>query len=383
MDIKIRNLGILLVVQLLLAVMLSSSGPNLAAMRPDIPLLDFAMDFTKEVDHLLIEGGEGKSVALHKQGEDWILPDHFNFSASTSKVDAMLARLKGLEYGMPVATTVGALKRFKVSADLFERRITLKKGDEELAQVLLGTSPGVRRVHARVEDDEAVYSVDFAVHEVPVQVAEWEEKNILQIPELEMETIQVADLSLIRQVVTAPSDSTAPVTEMPEVPELPEVTKIGTPSWHATGLQAEESLKHDAVEKLFKTVANLRIKKVLGLTQEERYGLKTPKLRFSVTRKGQDAIEYQLGEQEGGEAFVVKVSTRPEYFEIAKYMGNSLVEGAARDALVQKPKEATVEPSVVEQPVVEQPVVEQPVVEQPVVEQPVVEQPVVEQPVVE
>lgn len=331
MEKTIRYLGILLVAQLALTVAFFSYGPDLAAVRPDTPLL--TIDKAK-VDRLVIEGDEGKKVVLKKQDEGWILPDHFGFPANTQKTEAMLGRLQALKHGMPVATTSGALKRFKVSAEAFERRITFGKGKDNLATVFLGTSPGVRRVHARTDQDKKVFSVNFAAHEAPFQAEAWEDKEVLKVPEKDIENIQVLNLTLVRQEPA--KEPTKDETE-PSAKDTAQ-TEEKTPVWQADGLKPGESLKTDDVTKLVKTLAELRIKKVLGIQSEDKYGLKTPKLKISVTQKGKGAIEYQIGAYEDGSAFVVKVSSRPEYFEIPKYALDPLIEGATRDKLVMTPK---------------------------------------------
>jgi len=58
MEKTIRLLVILLAAQLLLAVGMSFTGPNLAAAHPNTPLFSLG---GKQVDHLTIEGPDGAS----------------------------------------------------------------------------------------------------------------------------------------------------------------------------------------------------------------------------------------------------------------------------------------------------------------------------------
>ena len=179
MEKTIRILAIVLVAQLLLAVGMSLTGPNLAAAHPDTPLFTLG---DQPVDHLTIEGPDSARVVLAKQGEGWVLPDNGGYPADKMRVDTLLSRLEGLQRGLPVATTSGALKRFKVSDESFERRVVLAHGDDTLATLYLGSSPGMHHVHARSSKDDAVYAVDFAVYEAPDKAADWEDKAILQFP---------------------------------------------------------------------------------------------------------------------------------------------------------------------------------------------------------
>ena len=323
----IRNLGILLVAQLALAVTLLFSGPDLASIRPDTPLLNLDK---AEVDRLEIQGDEDKGVVLRKSEEDWTLSEHFGFPADKNKINGLLTSLKGLKHGMPVATTAGAIKRFKVADDAFERRITLAKGSDELATVFLGTSPGMRRVHARSSQDDAVFSVQFAAHEAPFEAKDWEDKEVLQIPESEIERIQVSGLTLVRQETDKDKETSSKTDG--------EKTGKKTSGWRAESLEADESLNTEEVETLVRKLANLRIGRVLSLKVEEKYGLNAPKLKLTLSRKGKGDVTYQLGKHSDEEFYVVKTSTRPEYFRIPQYRGKTLVENAARDKLVKAPE---------------------------------------------
>ena len=334
MERSIRHLGILLAAQLMLALILFFSGPDLAAVRPDTPLLHLG---DKEVNRLIIEGDEDKKVVLSKEGEQWRLPDHFAFPADKQKADRLLTRLKGLKHGLPVATSSGALQRFKVTAEAFERRITLAKNDDTLATVFLGTSPGMRRMHARTESDDAVFSILFAAHEAPAQAEDWEDKEILVMPEGEIEKIRLSDLSLVRR---SKAKAGAVATEKKR-----SKSEESSVVWHSETIKAGESLQTEAVEKLARNLANLRIGKVLGIESKQTYRLNTPKLTLSLTRKGKGDVTYQLGEHTDGDFFVLKVSTRSEYFRIAKYTAEQLLKASSRGELVkslntEEPKEA-------------------------------------------
>jgi len=157
-----RTIGVLvflLAAQLILAAAMSFTGPSLKAQRPDTPLLDL---HGQAVDRLTIEGSDHKQVVLARQGKAWVLPESDDFPADAAKVDALLERLKGLQRGLAVGATASAQRRFKVSDNDFERRLTLAANDKTLGTLYLGTSPGLRQVHARTAADDAVYTTGFA-----------------------------------------------------------------------------------------------------------------------------------------------------------------------------------------------------------------------------
>jgi len=326
MEKTIRILSIVLVAQLLLALGMSLTGPNLVAAHPNTPLFTLG---DRPVDHLTIEGPDGARVVLAKQGHGWVLPDNGGYPADRTQVDTLLSRLEGLQRGLPVATTRGALKRFKVSDERFERRVLLAHGDDTLATLYLGSSPGMHHVHARTGKDDAVYSVDFAVYEAPDKAADWEDKAVLQFPQDSLERIDVAGLTLHRVPAAAvdkgADNSGANAKTRP----------ASTASWQVDGAGQGEVINPAGAGDLAGKLARLRIGAVLGTEAKPEYGLDKPALTLSVTRKGGEPLEYRLGPT-GKEGYaVLKSSARPEYFRVPGYTADALIKAAARTQLVQ------------------------------------------------
>jgi hypothetical protein len=321
MEKTIRILTIVLVAQLLLAAGMSFTGPNLAAAHPDTPLLTLG---DQPVDHVTIEGPEGARVVLAKQDQGWVLPDAGNFPADRVQVDTLLSRLEGLQRGLPVATSAGALKRFKVSDESFERRVTLAHGDDTLATLYLGSAPDMHHVNARTGRDDAVYTVDFAAYEAPDKASDWEDKAILQLPQDALETIEVAGLMLHR-TPAAPADKAAGGEGIPAAPA----------TWQIDSLGAGEVVNQAGATDLAGKLAQLRIGAVLGTEAKPEYGLDKPALTLSVTRTGGTRLVYQLGPT-GKEGYaVLKSSARPEYFRLPGYTAEALSKAASRAQLVQ------------------------------------------------
>ena len=327
MEKTIRILAIVLVAQLLLAVGMSLTGPNLVAAHPNTPLFTLG---DKPVDHLTIEGPEGARVVLVKQDKGWVLPDNGGFPADQTQVDTLISRLEGLKRGLPVATSSGALARFKLNDDSFERRVLLSHGDDTLATLYLGSSPDMHHVHARTGKDDAVYDVDFAVYEAPDKAEDWENKAILQFPEDTLETIEVAGLTVHRTPATA-TDKGADKSGGASAGK-PGAGKV---SWQVDAAGQGEVANPAGAQDLAGKLAQLRIGAVLGTEAKPDYGLDKPVLTLNVTRKGGEKVEYQLGPT-GKEGYaVLKSSARPEYFRVPSYTADALIKAAGRAQLVQ------------------------------------------------
>lgn len=314
----IRVLALLLGAQLLLALGLSATAPDLSARPADAPLL--GLD-AAAVDRLTLSGPDGEEVTLSKTGDGWQLSDPDGFPASGAKVDGLLRQLTELKHGPAVATSSGAQQRFKVAADSFERRIVLARGEQTLATLYLGTSPAMRQSHARRDGDDRIYAVALATYDVPVAAEDWLDKTVLRFAASEITAIRLPELTLQR-VSQAPADEDGDAAT--------------TPAWQA---EPELALDPEAVDALTDKLANLRIGSVLGREAKPEYGLDKPRLTLTVERKDAEALEYRLAKLEDDDAYVLKVSSRPEYFRLPGYTGDGLVEAASREALRADPAE--------------------------------------------
>jgi len=321
----IGMLAVLLVAQLLLAVGMSHTGPSLAVHHPDTPLLDLG---DSNVDRITITAPDDQHVVLARQDDGWVLPGTGDFPADKSRVDRFLEELKGLKRGLAVATTKGAQQRFMVGNDAFERRVQLARGDETLATLYFGTSPGMRRVSVRTSEDDAVYTTEFGVYDAPAKAEDWEDKGVLKIPSAEIEAIGMADL-MLQRLPAAPSTGDKN-TQQP-----------ATRPWSSEGLAEGEVVKQAGADSLAQQLAGLTVGAVLGTEANPGYGLDQPALDIRVQREDGQTIEYRFGKREKANDYVLKASSRPEYFRLPGYTAEALIKAAARDQLVAVAGETT------------------------------------------
>ncbi len=144
-----------------------------------------------QVDGLQIDGGDQGTIDLHKSGGHWRLPDHFDAVVDDHKVDGLLSTLLAIERSWPVARTEASFQRFKVADAGFDRRLQFKSGDKVLATLLLGSSPGFRKVHARLAGEKQVYDIPFSSYQASLKPGDWVDKQQLQ---LKPEQIVAVDL---------------------------------------------------------------------------------------------------------------------------------------------------------------------------------------------
>jgi hypothetical protein len=141
-------------------------------------LAPFQVDAVREL-HI---GDEFDNEAmLVRSGEQWLLPDLENLPADPVKVEALLHSITNQGAGWPIAHTAAARQRFQVSDYYYQRRLTLLSDGETLGTIFLGTSPGFRKVHARNEAQNDIYSITLNTFDVPAINDAWLEPRLLQV----------------------------------------------------------------------------------------------------------------------------------------------------------------------------------------------------------
>src|SRR5579871_3827461 len=245
-------LAAILAVQLVLAVGLSVGGPGKGASAKE-PLLIFD---AAAVDGIAIDETGANSVTLARRDGTWMLPELLSFPADSQKVDGLLAKLAQLKKGWPVAASSEAAERFKVTDASHERRIVLKKGDKVLGELLLGTSPSFRLVHARVRGDSNVYNVAFANYDAGSRNEDWLKRDIIAIPDDKIASIGIGDVTLER--------------------------KDG--KYAVTGLASDEKQKDSEVWRLAGAVARPAFDAVQGKGPDALAKVNEPDIKITVKR---------------------------------------------------------------------------------------------------
>ena len=173
MNSRISLLSLLAVVQLLIIAGFWFSGSDEVDSQGALLAVDGSV-----VTGIRIDDGDN-SVQLRNTDGEWLAD---GVPADQDKVEKILARLTDLAAPWPVASTSASAKRFEVGDEGYQRRIQLDQGEETLALLYLGTSPGYQKVHARRGGSDEVYSVSLSNYELGADVDAWLDKNILAMP---------------------------------------------------------------------------------------------------------------------------------------------------------------------------------------------------------
>lgn len=188
-------LGLLLVAQLGLALGLSLHDHGLEAFKGATPLLEVKASSS---DQLVLTGADGAKLTLQKKNGDWTLPEHFAAPAAQKKIGDLLARLDKITRPWPVGKGDDLARRFKVADGQYERRLQFKQGDKVVSTLLLGSSPGFRKVHARVGGEATIYDIPLSTYEISLKAQDWIDQTLLQLEAKQVQSVTLPDCSLIR-----------------------------------------------------------------------------------------------------------------------------------------------------------------------------------------
>ncbi len=170
---------VLLLIQIAAAVTVFRPDTVAVNQAEDQPLLARS-EAVSAVDQILVADEQGKQIKLLRGGKHWVLPELDGLPADGKKVQALLGALGEHNHGWPVAHTAAARQRFQVADYLYQRQITLLTQGEVRAKIFLGTSPTYRKVHARNEQHDAIYSISLNTFDVPAQSDAWLDSALLQ-----------------------------------------------------------------------------------------------------------------------------------------------------------------------------------------------------------
>jgi len=275
---------------------------------------------TAEINELLLEDGAGQHVVLKKEKDRWLLPESGSFPADTVRVQELIERLAGMQRGWPEATTAEAANRFKVASDRFERKLILRKDGNTVGTVYFGTSPGLRKVYLRVDNDPDIQTLALPQHELEVNVDNWIDTAILHLKPEQLTRVELPGLQLER-------------------------TQDGM---QLADLKSDEEVVKERRDALVKRLTRLTVTAILGPERKPEYGLDDPALRYTVQLDGGVTIDYLFGQPpkavqgEGSQepqalpeqSYVLKVSNQEQLFRVDGWQVEE-IKNATRAALVR------------------------------------------------
>ena len=161
---SVKLLLLLLALQAGLVAWVNIQGDEPGAVEADEPLLALDLESADAGDH---RAKGDPPVAPGAHGRRWVLSGKGDFPVAPAKFEEFAEKLLKARRSWPVGRTLVAARKLRVTEEDFERRVRFLKGTEVLGDVFLGSSPGFRKVHARLDGDELTHAIDFNAFDAP------------------------------------------------------------------------------------------------------------------------------------------------------------------------------------------------------------------------
>lgn len=259
--------------------------------------------------------GDNKDITLIKKDNVWSAEQNQKLPAPTDKVTSLLHDLKNLRVQWPVATTQSAAERFDVSEHNANKTVVFKKGKEVLGTLYLGTSPGLRKVHARMAGDNNIYAVEFASYRLSTDNNEWFDKSLLKA------TGEI-------QSVKTPSFELTKADNWTVKPQANQETETET-----------ETYDSQAISRWVDKLKNIEVNKLIHPAEAEAIIIQDPILTINVTAKP-NTIDYAFYKEE--DEFYIKAFGDKPLFNILSYQAQPIVD-ATLDMFLKEDHEPTKE----------------------------------------
>lgn len=313
----ILGLILLLALQVLIALGQRLSAPAMTATTPSTPLITLAAE---AVTQITIEGPEQNDQLLLSRSDDghWVIADLANLPVMDAKVESLLKAATTLKRPLPVATSAQARQRFKVGDENFVRRLTLTDADAQSETLILGETPGFRRLFGRPANDPAVYDLPLALADISSRRDDWVQTGLLRLDQDSISAVTGQDWTL---------------SKTPDGWRLDDST---------------EPFDQDAARDLVMQLANLSYRGVLGIEDDPAYNQHTPVQEFAIQLDDDSTRSYRISQTQDSTEYVLKDTDRPYYFKLSEYDLAGLLD-ADRSKFIIEP-EPSPEPAAPENP---------------------------------
>ena len=245
-----------------------------------------------DITGLSVVDADGNSVDLAKKDGAWVVPGADDYPADTSKIEAFLGRVVGIQTNPLVTRTSASHRQLQVAGDDFQRRLILTLGDGSVRTLFLGTS-SAGGGHIRLDGQDEVYLArGLNSFEAGAQVSSW---------------IDTQYFSIAQDTLTAVKIENANGTL--------EFEKDASGNWTMKGLARGEEFNPNNFTTLLTRLSSLSMSRPLGKAAKPEYGLDAPSAVVTVVAgektytlrvgaKDETDNTYVLGSSES--AFIVR-----------------------------------------------------------------------------
>ncbi len=254
---------------------------------------------------ITISDADDNKVVLKKQDGSWLLPDYHGLAVNKGQLEQILDKLVNADTAWPIAQTTDAAERFHVSASAFKRHLRLQSAGDDVEDIYLGDSPGLRKIYIRNEEQTAIYAIELGLHHAPASAEQWFDKNLLK-PGSDIKVVKAADFELLREA----------------------------DDWVMKDLGEQESFNQDKIINLVNYLQFPQVQEVAPQGLVDKVMQAKPVVQYRVS-SGDKEIDYELYTVD--EKHILKSSLSALYFIVADFVADTIA-GIQRDALITSEK---------------------------------------------
>ena len=284
---SIKLLLLLLVLQAGLVVWVNLPSDDTGAFEADKPLLAVDAD---SMDVVTIEQQDKPTLRIARMDGGWVLAGKSDFPVLPARFEKFTDRLLNAKRSWPVGRTLVAARQFKVTPDRFERRVRFLRGTEVLGDVFLGSSPGFRRVHARLDGDKHTYAIDFNAFDAPAEAGQWYDTGLLETAVEDIARIDLGAYAL----------------------------KAGDGGFEVEGLRENERTDDEGVRKVVEHVSDVGFIDVLFKDGKALFDAGKRMLEYTIEMKEGTPVTHTVAAPEEGDDYILKSSAHPHYFKVGR-----------------------------------------------------------------
>jgi|MDTC01.1.fsa_nt_gb hypothetical protein len=271
-----------------------------------------------EIVALAVTDGDGKRVALAKDGQEWVLPEADAFPADGDRVAPLLRKIEQLRTGRLVTVTEGSHARLQVAEQKFNRELQITWSNGAQNTLLLGSTAGAGATHFRLlEEDEVYLTADLTPWEANTAASNYIDTQFFSVPR-----------DAITAITLQNGNGSFTFAKRDE-------------KWTWSESTADETLDDTVLNGLLSQVSSVRMIAPLGKVPKPSYGFEQPLATATITSEVGGALQEHVlrvgAEREGN--YVFSASGAEYYVSVSAYTAGNLIDKTHADFVQASPEE--------------------------------------------
>ncbi len=242
------------------------------------------------------------TTTIKKDGDNYKIVKPIDYPADKDSTKQAFEALTKLEFGTIVSDQKARQNEFEVGDEGL--RVTLKKGDAVVADLLIGKTAN-QMTMVRIQGKDDVWSTTgIFKYQLDKDTTAWRDKSITTFDEKDAEKLEITAKDGSKIALSRPAQKDAGP----------------APEWQLV----ESSVKVEPFDKtvaggVVSQVANWKANDFVDAAKPEESGLASPALTITVTLKGGKQQTVLIGNKKGAEDFYVKAGDHPQVYLVKKY----------------------------------------------------------------